>query len=82
MDPTDLQYDLSQKECNVVLLYVMNAYMGVEVQLHSFLTSALSGNHLVHDNHWEAGCVGSRAGLDTLEKGNPTEPAGILFHYE
>jgi len=53
----------------------MNAYMGVEVQLHSFLTTALGGSDLVYDIHWEAGWT-------LWRRENPTDPTGILFHYE
>jgi hypothetical protein len=57
--------------------HAMEAYWGVEVKLHAFLTSALDGDEWsasrlgrftprerVPDNHWRWGWVGPRAGLE------------------
>jgi len=67
----------------------MKMYWEVEVQLHTFLTSALDGSewsasHPSHftsgvrapSAHWMGGWVSPRAGLDTMVKRkNPTTPA-------
>jgi hypothetical protein len=59
----------------------MKTYMGVDVQIHVFLTSALVGvewsasrpgsftpGERAPGTHWIGGCVDPRAGLDDLEK--------------
>jgi hypothetical protein len=54
----------------------MEAYGGVDVQIHVFLTSALVGGEwsasrpgvLAPGTHWIGGWVGPRAGLDAVEK--------------
>jgi hypothetical protein len=59
----------------------MKAYGGVDVQIHIFLTSALSAGEWsvsrpcrftpgerAHRTHWIGGSVGPRAGQDNLEK--------------
>jgi hypothetical protein len=69
--------------------YTVKIYRGVvDVQLHTFLTSALDGDewsvsHLSHfmpkqrapGTHWIRGWVGPRAGLDVVENRNPSVPA-------
>jgi hypothetical protein len=59
----------------------MQAYWGVEVQFHAFLTSALDGGEwsasrlgrftlreIVPGTHWIGGWVGLRVGLDAVVK--------------
>jgi hypothetical protein len=59
----------------------MKAYVGVDVQIHIFLTSALVGGEWSAslpvrftplgkgpDTHWVGGWVTPRAGLDDVEK--------------
>jgi hypothetical protein len=59
----------------------MNAYGGVDVWIHIFLTSALAGGEWsvsrpgrftpgerAPGTHWVGGWVGPRAGLDDVEK--------------
>jgi hypothetical protein len=59
----------------------MKAYGGMDVQIHIFLTSALDGGEWsatrlyrftpgkrAPGTHWIGGWVGSRAGLDDVEK--------------
>jgi hypothetical protein len=54
----------------------MNAYGGVDVLIHIFLTSALAGGEwsasrpgrVTRGSHWIGGWVGPRAGLDGMEK--------------
>jgi hypothetical protein len=58
----------------------MKVYLGVEVQLHAFLTSALDGGdwsasrpgrfaptERAPGTHWIGGCVGPRAVLDAVQ---------------
>jgi hypothetical protein len=65
----------------------MEAYWGVEVQLHTFLTSALDGGEWstsrlgcfdprerAPGTHWIGSWVGPRAGLDAVEKGKIPSP--------
>jgi hypothetical protein len=59
----------------------MNAYVGVDVYIHIFLTSALAGGEWSASchcgftpgeraprTHWIGSCVGPRAGLNGMEK--------------
>jgi hypothetical protein len=59
----------------------MKVYAGLDVSIHSFLTSAFVGGELsasrpdrftpgerAPGNHWIGGWVGPRAGLDDVEK--------------
>jgi hypothetical protein len=61
--------------------YTMKAYEGVDVYIHIFLTSALTGGEwsvsrpgrftsgeITFGTHWIGGWVGPRAGLDDVEK--------------
>jgi hypothetical protein len=56
--------------------YALKAYVGVDVQIHIFSTSALAGGEwsasrpgrFTPGTHWIGGRVGPRAGLDDEEK--------------
>jgi hypothetical protein len=67
--------------CLLIKHYVMNAYGGVDVLIHVFLTSTLVGGEWsashsgrftpgerARGSHWVGDWVGHRAGLDNLEK--------------
>jgi hypothetical protein len=63
----------------------MKVYGGVDVYIHIFLTSALVGSEWSASHpgrfttgiHWIGGWVGSRAGLDDLEKKKFLSPPGF-----
>jgi hypothetical protein len=64
------------KSLSLTKRYAMEAYRGVEVKIHVFLTSVLVGSEWsasrpgcsTSDTHWIGGGVGPRAGLNDMEK--------------
>jgi hypothetical protein len=68
----------------------MKAYVGVDVEIHIFLTSALAGGEWsasrpccftpeesAPSTHWIGGWVGPRGGLDDVEKRKFLTPLGL-----
>lgn len=64
----------------------MKTYSGVDVELHTFLTSALKGGeqsdscpcHFAPHAHYKGGWVGTRISLDATEKEKPSFPCQVL----
>jgi hypothetical protein len=78
--PGRLLYTLIPKYCGPFwkTVHAMKSDRGVELQLHSFLTSEQAGGkwstsgpgHFTPGTHWTGGWLNPRSGLDILEKKN------------